>query len=41
MKIGQKRGKIIYFYQSVDINFFIVLFKILSILQELLCGKIK
>ena len=41
MKIGQKKGKIIYFYKSVDINFFIVLFKILSILQGLLCGKIK
>ena len=41
MKIGQKRGKIIYLYKNADINLFIVLFKILSILQELLCGKIK
>ena len=40
MKISQKRGKIIYSYKGVNVNFFTI-FKSLSKLQELSCNKVK
>ena len=40
IKVSHKRGKIIYLYKSVNINFFIA-FKILSKFQESSCGKVK
>ena len=40
IKFSQKRGKIIYLYKTVNINFFII-FKISSKFQELPCSKVK
>ena len=40
LKISKKIGKVIYMYIGLNINFFIM-FKILSKLQELSCGKVK
>ena len=40
IKTCQKGGKIINLYKGENVNFFIM-FKILSKLQELSCGKVK
>ena len=40
IKISRKRGKIIYSYKDVNVDF-LIMFKILSKLQELVSGKVK